>query len=225
MQLKVIGSGSSGNCYVLETESEALVIEAGVHLKELKKAMDFNISKIVGVLQSHGHGDHAKYNTLYKINGLKVFEEFHGKFSLGGFSIIPFEVVHDVKTYGFLIHHEEMGTTCYISDTHYVPIKMKGLNNMLIEVNYCQEILDGNIATGVVPVMLRERIINSHMELQTVKGVMRANDLRKVNNVVLIHLSNTNSDADRFKREITELTGKRVIIAESGLVMDFNKEF
>lgn len=225
MQLKVVGSGSSGNLYILETEHEALVIEAGVHLKELKKAMNFNLSKIAGVLISHQHGDHAKYAASYKMNGLGVLDEFSGKVVVGGFKVIPFEVVHDVKTYGFLIHHEEMGTTCYISDTHYVPVKMKGLNNMLIECNYCQQILDGNIAMGTVPAMLRERIIESHMELQTVKGVMRANDLSKVNNIVLLHLSNANSDAERFKREIGQLTGKRVTIAEAGLVMDFNKEF
>ena len=30
MKLKALGSGSSGNCYILENESEALIIEAGL---------------------------------------------------------------------------------------------------------------------------------------------------------------------------------------------------
>lgn len=30
MKLKVLGSGSSGNCYILESETEALIIEVGL---------------------------------------------------------------------------------------------------------------------------------------------------------------------------------------------------
>lgn len=55
MEFKVIGSGSSGNCYLLESETECLVIEAGISFLEVKKALDFNIRKIVGVVISHRH--------------------------------------------------------------------------------------------------------------------------------------------------------------------------
>ena len=55
MNLKVLGSGSSGNCYLLENETECLVIEAGLPLMEVKKAIGFNIKKIVGVVASHEH--------------------------------------------------------------------------------------------------------------------------------------------------------------------------
>jgi len=55
MKLKVLGSSSKGNSYVLETASQVLVIEAGIRLVEVKKAIDFNISKIRGVCISHEH--------------------------------------------------------------------------------------------------------------------------------------------------------------------------
>jgi hypothetical protein len=42
---------------------------------------------------------------------------------------------------------------------------------------------------------------------------MQANDLSKVQEIWLLHLSDGNSDADRFKREIQELTGKPVYVA------------
>ena len=56
MFLRVLGSGSSGNCYLLESENEVLVVEAGVPFKEVKEAIDYQTSKIVGVLSSHEHG-------------------------------------------------------------------------------------------------------------------------------------------------------------------------
>lgn len=56
MFLRVINSGSSGNGYILESENEALIIECGCKLIDIKKALNFNISKVVGCLVSHEHG-------------------------------------------------------------------------------------------------------------------------------------------------------------------------
>lgn len=55
MQLVVLGSSSKGNCYLLQNENDCLIIEAGVRFKEVKEVLDFNISKIRGVLISHEH--------------------------------------------------------------------------------------------------------------------------------------------------------------------------
>ena len=51
------------------------------------------------------------------------------------------------------------------------------------------------------------------MALENVKDILKANDLSKVNEIYLIHLSDGNSNAEQFKREIQELTGKPVYIA------------
>lgn len=56
MLLKCIATGSKGNSYALISDEEILLIEAGVPLMEVKKAIDFQISKIVGCLVSHEHG-------------------------------------------------------------------------------------------------------------------------------------------------------------------------
>lgn len=55
-KLKCFGSSSSGNGYILENENEALLIECGCRFMDCKKAMNFQISKIVGCLISHEHG-------------------------------------------------------------------------------------------------------------------------------------------------------------------------
>ena len=76
MRLKVLGSGSKGNCYILENETEALVIEAGLPLMEVKRALDFNVKKIKAVIVSHVHGDHHKYWHEYVMAGIPVFEPY-----------------------------------------------------------------------------------------------------------------------------------------------------
>lgn len=55
--LRVIDSGSSANGYVLEGENQALLIEAGCKPLDMKKALNWQISKVVGCIVSHSHLD------------------------------------------------------------------------------------------------------------------------------------------------------------------------
>ena len=61
MQLKILGSSSKGNCYLLDNGKEALAIECGISFKEVQKAVNFDVSRIKGAIVSHEHGDHAKH--------------------------------------------------------------------------------------------------------------------------------------------------------------------
>ena len=54
--IKVVGSGSQGNAYTLECQNETLLLELGVSWKDIIKALNFNLSKVVGVCVSHAHG-------------------------------------------------------------------------------------------------------------------------------------------------------------------------
>jgi hypothetical protein len=58
------------------------------------------------------------------------------------------------------------------------------------------------------------------MSLATCKKTLLANDLSKVRNIVLIHLSDSNSDARRFKKEIEDITGKVVHIADTDYTIE-----
>ena len=84
----------------------------------------------------------------------------------------------------------------------------------MIECNYSKKILDENIAAGRVPMVQKNRLLKSHFSLKNVKDFLNANDLSKVNEIWLLHLSDRNSNAERFKREIQEISGCPVYIAE-----------
>ena len=72
MKLTVIGSGSSGNCYVLQNEKTALVIEAGMSLALTKRYLEWNLSKVAGCIISHQHNDHAGYAKEYEKAGIPL---------------------------------------------------------------------------------------------------------------------------------------------------------
>ena len=63
MFLKVCNSGSNGNGYILQNDNEILVIECGCSLMDIKKMIDFQVSKIVGCIVSHEHGWATMQNT------------------------------------------------------------------------------------------------------------------------------------------------------------------
>ena len=242
MQLKILGSSSAGNCYVLETDIEALVIECGVLFMDVKKAVDFNISKIKGALCSHSHKDHSKFinDFLNARIGVYISEQTkkeielkcllqptiikeNEQFMIGNFTVLPFLVKHDVECFGFLIHHQECGKLLFVTDSYYVPYTFSGLNNLLIEANYSLEILMKNVSDGRMHGAMLNRTLQSHMSIETCCEALAANDLSKVNNIVLIHLSAANSNADEFQRRIERQTGKKTTIADKGMVIkNFN---
>ena len=243
MKLKVLGSSSAGNGYVFDNGNEALLVECGVAFTHIQKAVDFNVSRFVGALVSHEHGDHtsqikkvldarikcymsAGTAKALKIeaNALVVSVEECKMYKIGNFTVQPFSVQHDAaEPFGFLIHHKEMGTALFATDTYYLKYKFAGLSNILIECNYRYDILEANVEAGYIARPQRDRTIKSHMSFETCREVLLANDLRKVNNIVLIHLSDGNANEKEFKKGIEEATCKTVHIADKDLIIDFNK--
>jgi len=234
MKLRVLGSSSLGNCYLLENDGECLILEAGIPFKEVKKALDFNISKIVGVFVTHEHGDHAGYLKDYKNTGIDIYASDGtmegldigysilkpGQLSrVGNFSIMPFRTFHDAREpLGFLVRHKDMGSLVFATDTYYIEHTFPNVNHIMVECNYSYSILnDRDLHDN-----LKARIIKSHFSLENVKEFLKANSSKHLKNVVLLHLSDRNSNAKQFKRECEEITGKATHIAETGLTIKFN---
>lgn len=244
MKLKVLGSSSSGNSYLLESEDEILVIEAGLTFRKIQEGINFNTNKVIGCLVTHEHKDHSKAIDQLIKNGIDIYaskgtmeavelEEGHRTkiirdqetVRVGGFTILPFNTQHDAaEPLGFLIQHKEMGKLLFITDSYYCKYKFKGLDHILVECNYKKEILEENIEKGIVSEWRKDRITKSHFELENVKTFLRSSDLEKTKNIVLLHLSSQNSDEKLFKREIERTTGIPVYIAKYGLELDIGKE-
>ena len=246
MKLICNSSSSSGNSYVLVSKEDSLVIEAGVPLMGLKKSLNFDLSKVSGCICSHEHFDHSRYAKEYTKAGIDVYastgtldalnfstwgsqHRTHVVFELqyfmvGSFKVMPFKIKHDAKEpMGYLIQHEECGVCLFLTDTYYCPYKFKGLNNLLIECNFSDEILENNILNGAVHPATGNRVRESHMSLEILKDLLKANDLSAVCNIVLIHLSAQNSNAKQFQKEIAELTGKTVSVADKGMEIEFSR--
>lgn len=237
MKLKVLGSGSSGNCYILENDNEALIIEAGLPFMEVKKELNFNVIKIVGVLASHTHGDHAKYIGEYGKSGIPVWKPYNTDFykscdmkKYGTFEVRTFpnqnkdrRWLHnnsdgsECPCYGFHIKHPDMGSLVYATDTEYIKWRFKDVNHIMVEANYDMQFVNREEPNY-------EHRLRGHMSLPTALDFISTNDNPALRNVVLIHLSDKSADSALFKQKTEETVkyGSDVYVAERGLEVDMN---
>lgn len=237
IEIKAFASGSKGNCYRIDDGSTPLLLECGIPFREIQQKLGFTVSELAGCLVTHEHLDHCKAAIDITRAGIdtymsagtawalaeKTTRSFAGhrvkivrakeQFKIGTWTILPFETQHDAaEPLGFLLANGRE-KILFATDTYYVKYRFQGLTHLMIECNYVLDILEANIANGSVPVAMKRRILRSHMSLESLKGFLTANDLSQVQEIWLLHLSDNNGDARRFKREIQELTGKPVYIA------------
>jgi phosphoribosyl 1,2-cyclic phosphodiesterase len=238
MKLKTISTGSVGNCYILtDNENESLIIECGVKFKDIKKALNFDLSNVAGCIVSHSHNDHClSLKDLFDA-GIKVYANkaifkkvgitenpeindlFKGvnQFKIGSkWTIMTFPLVHDVSISGFLIHHKESGKILFATDTSEINYNFK-VNNIIIEANYSEKLIENSSNEW-----LTERIKNSHFSIEKCIDYLSEQDLSEVNNILLIHLSDRNSSEQYFKELFSKSLGVFPKIAENGQEIEFN---
>jgi len=241
MKLTVLGSGSSGNGYVLQNGSEALVLECGVPRAECFAALGWSSKKVSGCLITHEHGDHARYiedylpfMPCYCSAGTAAALEYRNDWrpkvleplrtvKIGGFAVRPIPAEHDAaEPFAFIIDHEDMGRLLFATDTYFLRYRIPGMDNIMIECNYSLPILNANIEAGIVPAALKNRTLNSHMSLEHLKEMLAANDLTSVAQIVLLHMSGNNADREAFVQEIQRQTGKCTWAARKWLTLEIN---
>jgi phosphoribosyl 1,2-cyclic phosphodiesterase len=235
MEIKVLASSSKGNAYYVTDGVTPLLLECGIPFKKIQQRLNFKTSVIAGCLITHEHKDHSNsardiikaginiYTSQctldalvlcgHRVKPIKAKEQF----TIGTWTILPFDTEHDcAEPLGFLLANQQGEKLLYATDTYYVRYKFPGLTHIMVECNYSIDILNENVAAGIVPAELKKRLLKSHFSIDNVKQFLLANDLSKLREVHLIHLSESNSDAERFKKEVSEITGKPTYISEQG---------
>lgn len=243
MELKVIGSGSAGNCYVLENNNTALIIECGVSWQKLQKAMNYKTHKIIGCILSHSHEDHSKYVNSYILNGVEIFAHKDTLTELGlqksqfatlidplcdfeidEYIIKPFDLIHDVTCIGYQITHPDFGNLVFITDTQQSVYSFSNVNYWVVECNYSDDILTKNVINGSINYALAKRITENHMSIEALLCLFEKTNMSKSIEILLIHGSNTNSHSVNFKEQVELITGVPTKVAECGLKIDLNNE-
>lgn len=245
MILRVIGTGSKGNCYLLEADKGSLMLDAGMRWSATLNGLPNGLKNVNGCLITHEHKDHClsalellgrgidcymSEGTAKAIiqgaerpflKGLKQPTQLPAcqPLSIPPFTVMPFNTEHDaVEPYGFLIRYEPTGETIvYATDTFFVRYQFPGVHYWIIECNYTNNLAETLLETGNDA--LYKRLMKSHMSLERLVDLFAANDLTKTRNIVLVHLSDSRSDEDLMVKTISEATRNTTHAAHNGDVI------
>ena len=184
------GSGSSGNCYLLYTDTDALIIDAGVGIRTLKKHFrdyGLSMSKVRHVLITHDHADHIKcvgsmshelqvpiyatktvhsgidrnYCVARKVDAsLRRYVEPSVPFQIGDFTVTPFHVPHDSSDNVGYFIEADGVTFCLMTDVGHVTDEMA---SFIGRAQYL--VIEANhdkemLQHGPYPQFLKDRITN-----------------------------------------------------------------
>ena len=232
MEIKALASGSTGNAYIVGDGQTTVLLDAGIPVKALQVGSGFRLRQFAGCLITHAHKDHSKaaaglarlgmdiytsQGTIdacglagHRMHPVKALEEFQ----LGTFQVLPFDVEHDVpEPLGFLLTSTATGEKLlYFTDTYFVRYHFTGLTHIMAECNYSREGIQRSVEAGYIPIERVPRLMKSHMSLEHLLDMLRANDLRKLRQIYLLHLSSDNSEEQRFREEVQKQTGAEVYV-------------
>lgn len=231
MRVQVLASGSKGNCYVIQGKKDKLLLECGITFKKIKQGLNFDLSNIVGCLITHEHKDHCKSIGEVVRAGIDVYtaretadvlgvDSYRLKpvqpkqqCQIGEFKVLFFDTEHDaVNPLGFLIQDGTGEKLLFVTDSYYCKYKFTGVNYMMVECNYDENIINQNLEEGRLYKSHYNRLLKSHMSFESCKEFLRANDLSNCKEIYLLHTSDRNSDPDVFREEIQEMTGIKTIV-------------
>lgn len=228
------GSSSSGNSYIIQCEEEVLLLELGVNFKEVVKALDYKMEKAVGALCSHVHQDHAKYTPSALQYGLQVYscqevaDKYKGvtiikpktRVNIGRFSVQAIPVQHNAECYAYLIEYPNIGKLLFATDLNGFPYKIKNLNHIMLEANYDEEIILQNACND----KWNSSQSDNHLSLDKAIEILKVNYSVELQSIILLHLSDGNSNAEEFKERVYREIGIKPYIADKGLIVGLNKE-
>ena len=237
-------SGSSENLYeVIADNGKRLLIDPGCTWKKLQKALNYDLSNIVGALCGHSHADHSKavknvlkavinvYSAPETLEVLGVYEDRNSRsvsenewYKIDCFDVLPFRVRHDaVNPYGFIIKCGDE-SMLFATDTACLLQTFKTQFNIVaIEASYNREYLQKRIDYGTIDKSVAQRLLLSHMEEKETMRVLNGKnrdgeyflDLSKCSVIHLLHMSADNLNKERIKKEFEGKLFREIIINNS----------
>jgi phosphoribosyl 1,2-cyclic phosphodiesterase len=146
MQITVLGSGSSGNCTLIETEKTAILVDAGLSCRQITQrlaSIGRSVDNVAGIVVTHEHSDHvAGLTVLCKQREIPVYANRHtaenvrldangngvvpriswrlfsngSAFSIGDLTIESFSVPHDAQDPVGFVVHNSHSSLGIVTD-------------------------------------------------------------------------------------------------------------
>lgn len=221
LKILCLGSGSSGNCYLLGKSDEYVMIECGLPYKTIISKIaenDISLSQIKSVVVSHSHKDHSLALSEFEALGFPIYAPFredldiniNKPFALSNWlKVRAFNAQHDVPCYGFIFMTSDNESLLFLTDTRYIESNYFNYkyNYIMIECNHIRKQLEAIMDKALLEgnegkVFKFKRQASYHLSLAGVKKILKSMDLSQTKGILLMHLSKECCNDFLIKEEI-----------------------
>lgn len=233
MRFASLGSGSAGNCMVVEQAATRLLLDCGFSIKETITRLErlaLDAKDITGILVTHEHDDHAKgaFKLAEKLNipvwlshGTRVMTErylpkaptlqvnvldSHTPFAIGDIQITPFPVPHDAREptqFTFSDGQYKLGVLTDVGAT--TPHIEQMISGCDALVLECNHELS-MLEKGPYSYALKKRVGGNlgHLDNDSAAKLLAKLDNRKLKHIIAAHLSAKNNTQDFAKKALSQ---------------------
>ena len=224
LKLNVIGSGSSGNCYILETNNRYIVVDIGVPLYKVRDEITFEEGKTIDLFITHEHVDHilglkpfinafnpkvyTSEGTAFQIHKKKIEPEHFFVldtkkiYAFDDYEVIPFNTSHDAcQPFGYRFNFTNSSIS-FATDmgivTNEVLEIIRGSFCLILESNYEDDML----LNGSYPTRLKKRVMSTKGHLSNKEAINLVSQIFSFNLKKLFfgHISEENNDYSLMER-------------------------
>ncbi len=220
MRFAILGSGSQGNCLVVEAGRTALLVDCGFSAGETLRRLarlGLPAERLSGVLVTHEHDDHVGgvprlarklgipvWLTPGTLRGLEpLFAGLDGVHTIEGYAplcigdveVHPFPVPHDAREPAQFVFGDGDVRIGLLTDvgtvTPLIQRTLSGCDALVLECNHDLDLLAG----GAYPPNLKQRIAGrfGHLDNQASAHLLASLERGRLQHVVAAHLSQSNN--------------------------------
>ncbi len=234
MRFASLGSGSEGNCLVVEAGATRVLVDCGFGVREMAGRLGrlgLEPSSITAILVTHEHTDHiggvpafaarhgiavwGSFGTLsataQRFEGMSQVYAFdsHVPFALGELEITPIPVPHDAREPTQFVLGDGAARLGVLTDigvsTPHVEAVLSGCEALVLEANHCLDML----AESDYPYPLKQRIAGrlGHLDNDSSAALLRRIDQTRLRHVVAAHLSQQNNTPAKARGALAAALG------------------
>ena len=224
-------SSSKGNFYeIVANNHKRILLDPGVTWQMAEKALNYDLSNIVGCMVTHSHSDHCRCVRDVQKAGIKIYgstgtlnvldlEPNHkvycinskkkGWFSLwpdNTFRIMPCIANHDAKDPLFFVINCDNEYLLFAPDTAFIRQRFNlQFSIIAIECSFDIKVLQARVRANDINESLAKRFLSAHMEKSVaMKYISKYCDLSKCREIHLLHMSGDNIDAEQVQKEFEQ---------------------
>jgi len=229
-----LGSGSKGNCLVVEAGATRVLLDCGLSPRETARRLErrgLAPADIAAILVTHEHDDHAGHAFPFasqhgipvwlthgthralaeggRAEGEARFIEDRAAFAIGDLQVQPYTVPHDAREpvqFTFTDGASRLGVLTDIGmSTPHVEETLSGCDALVLECNYDLDLL----SNGEYPKWLKERISGpwGHLDNRQSERLLAALDRSRLKHVVAAHLSQHNNRPELARAALARAMG------------------